>query len=315
MRKPNFIIGGTAAGGTSYLYELLIQHAEVYLPKQRIPEPHYYYKSWEYAKGLDWYLQEYFANVPSDCVAIGERSSSYLYGGANVAQKIAQDFPKMQFIFMLRNPVERAWANYRFTALQGLETLDFEQALVQEKERIAQSRGIWAEIQPYDYTGRGFYAKQLLEYLDFFPREQILCLKSESLTKDNLEPLYRIYHFLGLQNTTFVPQNAPIHASPNVVSPATQKELRDYFGDRFSALMNNVRREESLELDNMDTEEKQKILQLRENLRGKKEEMPTECRKRLCGIFAKDIEILQTLVDFDVSDWLHPTTHSMEKVK
>ena len=304
MREPNFIIGGTAAGGTSYLYELLIQHAEIYLPQQRIPEPHYYYKSWEYAKGRDWYLQEYFANVPSACVAIGERSSSYLYGGAHVARKIARDFPQMRFVFMLRNPVERAWANYRFTALQGLETLGFAQALAHEKERIAQSQGIWAEIQPFDYTGRGFYAKQLLEYLDFFPREQILCLKSESLTRDNLKPLYRIYRFLGLQNTDFVPQNAPIHASPNVVSAAVQKELRDYFGDRFSTFMNHVRREEALALGDVSAEERQKILQLRENLTGKKEDMPTECRKRLQETFAKDIEILQTLVDFDVSDWV-----------
>ncbi len=78
--------------------------------------------------------------------------------------------------------------------------------------------------------------------------------------------------------------------------------------------MNNVRREESLELDNM-SEEKQKILQLRENLKGKKEEMPVECKKRLNETFAKDIEMLQTLVDFDVSDWLYPTTNSMEKLK
>lgn len=305
MKKPNFIIGGTAAGGTSYLYELLYQHSEIYLPKKRIPEPHYYYKSWEYAKGLDWYLQEYFANVPSSCIAIGERSSSYLYGGAKVAQKIAKDFPKMKFIFMLRNPIERAWANYRFTALQGLETLSFEQALRQEKERVAQSQGIWAEIQPFDYTGRGFYGKQLLEFLDFFPKEQILCIKSESLSRENFEPLLQIYQFLELTNQSFVPNNAPIHASPNVVSPKVQKELRDYFGDRFSLLMNRVRKEESLEnTDEINEYEKQKYQQLCENLKGKKEKIPKDCKKILHEIFVKDLEILNTLIDFDLSDWL-----------
>ncbi|WP_299384460.1 sulfotransferase domain-containing protein [Helicobacter sp. UBA3407] len=299
MKTPNFIIGGTAAGGTSYLYELLIQHSEVYLPKRRIPEPHYYYKSWEYAKGLEWYLKEYFSEASEDKRAVGERSSSYLYGGARVAQRIAKDFPQMKFIFMLRNPIQRAWGNYRFTALQGLEELSFYDAIKREKIRIKESHGIWSEIQPYDYTGRGFYAKQLKEFLEFFPKEQILCIKSESLSNDNLEPLFKIYRFLGLLDTAFMPLPAPIHASPSVVSAKVQKELRDYFGgDKFRFLINDIRKEENVEI-----QDKQKYLQLQENLKGKKEAIPQDCEKILQEIFKFDIEELEKMVDFDVRSW------------
>ena len=55
IKRPNFIIGGTAAGGTSFLAAILFQHPEIYLPAEMRPEPHYYYKSWEYKKGLDYY--------------------------------------------------------------------------------------------------------------------------------------------------------------------------------------------------------------------------------------------------------------------
>ena len=153
MRNPNFIIGGTAAGGTSFLSAILVQHPEIYLPVEMRPEPHYFYKSWEYKKGLDYYLERWFKNVPETAIAVGERSSSYLFGGESVAKKIAAVYPNMKFIFTLRNPIERTWANYRYTVLQGLEKYSFEEALANEKKRVEEQSGIWAEIQPYNYTG------------------------------------------------------------------------------------------------------------------------------------------------------------------
>ena len=75
--KPNFIIGGTAASGTSYLSATLVQHPQIYLPQEMRPEPHFFYKSWEYEKGLNYYFSKWFQNVPDKKIAIGERSSSY----------------------------------------------------------------------------------------------------------------------------------------------------------------------------------------------------------------------------------------------
>lgn len=301
MREPNFIIGGVAAGGTSYLYELLIQHSEIYLPKQRVPEPHYYYKSWEYSKGLQWYLKEYFSNVKEE-IAIGERSSSYLYGGAKVAQKIAKDFPQMKFIFMLRNPIERAWANYRFTALQGLEEVSFKEALLNEKERIKHLEGIWKEIAPYDYTGRGFYAKQLQEFLDFFPKEQILCIKSESLSSKDLSLLPKIYHFLNLKDCNFTPLYAPMHTSLSVIDIKMQRELRKFFGDQvFAQMMELIRKEKAI---NDDIENKENYIQLKNNIKDTKEKIPQDCIKILQDTFAEDLSNLQKIIDFDISDWL-----------
>ena len=61
MIKPNFIICGSSASGTSFLTTGMIGHPEIYLPKKIRPEPHYFYKSWEFQKSFkEYYLKNIF---------------------------------------------------------------------------------------------------------------------------------------------------------------------------------------------------------------------------------------------------------------
>lgn len=158
-RHPNFLIGGAGESGTSQLAHMLVQHPDIYLPRQMRPEPHYFYKSWEYDNPLSYYLEKYFSEAGRE-KAVGERSSSYLYL-PETAERVARVYPDMKWIFCLRNPIERTYANYRFTVLEGFEDLSFEEALRLEKQRCAAETGPFKEIQPHDYTGRGFYGRQL----------------------------------------------------------------------------------------------------------------------------------------------------------
>ena len=304
INHPNFIIGGTAAGGTSFLSAILVQHPQIYLPKDMRPEPHYFYKSWEYQKGLDYYLKRWFLSIPQDAIAIGERSSSYLFGGKSVAKKIFDTYPGMRFIFTLRSPVERTWANYRYTVLQGLEDLSFEDALKKEADRVAAQTGIWAEIQPHNYTGRGFYARQLRDYLTFFPKESILIIKSELLSSQTNTELRKIYNFLGLSVQEFDFIRAPDHTSNNVINPKLQMNLRHYFGNRFDKVIEAIRREEDLNIFNKCSLDSEKLELLLHNMKDSKAPMPTAARSYLNNLFAPDIAELSHLVDFDLSDWM-----------
>ena len=302
-KHPNFIIGGTAAGGTSFLSAILVQHPQIFLPKEMRPEPHYFYKSWEYQKGIEYYLTKWFSGVPDTAMAIGERSSSYLFGGEDVAKKIFDVYPNMKFVFTLRNPIERTWANYRYTVLQGLEDLSFGDALKNETARVAEQTGIWAEIQPFNYTGRGLYAAQIRDYLRFFPQENILVIKSELLSSQTDVELRKIYEFLGLTNLDFDYVRAPDHTSVNVVDPKLQKELRQFFGDRFDKVIEATRREEGIEKFIISSLDAEKVALLSSNMTGKKVPMPAEARAYLTNLFASDIAELRQLVDFDLSDW------------
>jgi hypothetical protein len=300
---PNFIIGGTAAGGTSFLSAILVQHPQIYLPKEMRPEPHYFYKSWEYEKGLDYYLSRWFQDVPETAIAIGERSSSYLFGGESVASKIASVYPGMKFIFTLRNPIERTWANYRYTVLQGLEDLPFEEALKHEALRIKEQKGIWSEIQPHNYSGRGLYAKQIREYLKFFPAGNIHLVKSELLSSQTDVELKKIYGFLELTLMDFQYVRAPDHTSVNVIDPKLQMQLRNYFGDRFDKVIEATRREEGIDDFVSSAQDAVNIRLLSQNMTGKKEPMPTAVRAYLRDLFAADLRDLQQIVEFDTSDW------------
>ncbi len=301
--RPNFIIGGTAAGGTSFLSSILVQHPQIYLPKEMRPEPHFFYKSWEFERGVGYYLQRWFSDVPVSSIAIGERSSSYLFGGRAVAEKIFNEFPKMKFIFTLRNPIERTWANYRYTVLQGLEDLSFEDALKNEESRIHQQTGIWAEIQPHNYTGRGFYASQLNQYLNFFQPESILPVKAELLSIQTDLELSKIIKFLGLSVIDFDYVRAPDHTSVNVLDPKLQKDLRGYFGDRFDKVIEATRRNEGIEIFITSPADEVKINLLKNNMTGGKESMPKAAREYLRQLFSEDIKSLGKFVDFDLSDW------------
>ena len=302
--NPNFLLGGTAAGGTSFLSAILIQHPQIYLPKKMRPEPHYFYKSWEYEKGLDNYLSTWFSDVPSQAKSVGERSSSYLFGGASVAARVRKEYPNMKFIFTLRNPIERCWANYRYTVLQGLEELSFEEALFNEEQRVRAQGGIWAEIQPYNYTGRGFYAEQIKEYLNFFPRENFLILKSELLSSQTDVELEKIFDFLELAQKKLSYVRPPNHTSVRVLNPGLQVELRQHFGTMFDKIIEAIRKNEDLKKFEKIGIDKIALAKLVSNLTKEKDSMSAKARCFLTAKFANDIEALASLVDFSTSDWV-----------
>lgn len=169
MIKPNFLIAGGVATGTSFLSALLAKHPEIYLPRIQRPEPNFFHYTHKYLKGLDWYLNTWFSDVGDQRVT-GERSS-LLLPSENAPARIHHHFPDMKLIFCLRNPVEGAWGNYRFTVLEGLESLPFEEALKHEKHRTAETQEVLRQIPPHAYPQRSKYSTSLREYSSLFRRE------------------------------------------------------------------------------------------------------------------------------------------------
>lgn len=297
---PNFLIGGVAAAGTNFLTASITQHPDIYLPEKMFPEVHFFYKSWEHKKGAKHYETNWFSSVKNE-KAIGERSSSYLFGGTEVAKKIKALLPDAKLIFTLRNPIERTWANYRFTVLNGLEDLPFKDALRNEKQRIAKQSGKWAEIQPHNYTGRGFYARQLKEYLRFFPEKNILLIKSEDMGSAPQETFRKVFDFLEVDKN-YTPSLPPNFTSLSVKDPALQMQFREYFGDRFNLIIEAVRRNKNPQVYAKSAEE-EKLLSFVANLKNIKEEMSVEIRSDLQDLFQQDMDELKELVDFSIEDW------------
>ena len=301
MRKPNFIICGSSASGTSFLTAGMVNHPEIYLPKQMRPEPHYFYKSWEFEKPFeDYYLKKYFSDVKNE-IAIGERSSSYMFG-EKVAERMFKVLPDIKLIFMLRNPIERAFANYRYTVLEGLEPNNFIDALKNEKERVKKQEGIWAEIQPYNYTGRGLYYHQMKNFLKHYPKEQMLILKSDTFGKDLQNDFNKVFSFLNV-STEFEVKAPPKFTSLSVINPKLQVSLRNFFNEKFDNLVEAIRKNEKVDKLINTPEEQEKFNLMKLNLESVKLDMTTEERTHLQSFFKEDIGKLQEIVTFDLSDW------------
>jgi len=82
----------------------------------------------------------------------------------------------MKIIFILRNPVDRAYSNYWHQVRGGKEYLSFEAALKREQRRINKSR---FHSFTYSYLEKGFYSVQINRFLNVFDRKQLYIVKFE----------------------------------------------------------------------------------------------------------------------------------------
>src|ERR1700750_2685104 len=132
------------------------------------PAPKFFLVDHLYAKGLPFYADTWFATAGTQQRA-GEKSTDYLES-AVAAERIARDLPDVKLIFILREPADRAYSNYLWTRMNGLETEDFRTALRLEDERERRLPEKWKFTRPFSYFSRGLYSELLEEYLKRFRR-------------------------------------------------------------------------------------------------------------------------------------------------
>lgn len=166
------------------------------MAKPVTPEPKFFLVDDLYRQGLASYSARWFADAPADRKA-GEKSTDYLESRA-AAERIARDLPNVRLIFILREPADRAFSNYAWTRMNGLETEDFATALALEDERERTLPDRWKFARPFSYYSRGLYADLLAEYFDRLPREQILVLKFEDIERAPAVLAERLHRFIGV---------------------------------------------------------------------------------------------------------------------
>ena len=122
------------------------------------PEPKFFLRDDEYAKGLEYYSTKWFEGVEPSKIA-GEKSTDYLESSA--AARIAKHLSHVKLIFLLREPVSRAYSNYLWSKMNGLETEDFATALRLEARRERELPERLKFTRPFSYFSRGLYADLL----------------------------------------------------------------------------------------------------------------------------------------------------------
>ena len=196
VRLPDFIIGGAPRSGTTWLYQLLSRHPGVHMAAPPRPEPKFFLVDELYARGLAHYSATWFASAQAGR-RCGEKSTNYLESGA-AAERIRRDLPSVRLVFILREPAERAWSNYLWSRMNGMESETFERALELEGEREMNLSGQQRFSRPHAYFSRGLYAALLQPWHALFPREQILCLRFEDIAASTATLATTLHRFLDL---------------------------------------------------------------------------------------------------------------------
>ncbi len=208
--KVDFLIVGTQKGGTTALASFLAQHPSVFIPE--IKEAHFfditrkYYDSKKQSPCYSDY-HRLFASAKSDQLW-GEATPIYMFLPF-VPRRIYEYDCAMKIIFLLRDPVKRAFSHFSMQRSRNWETRSFMVAVAIEFLRLhLLSRdldNLRDPVRIHSYVSRGFYSKQIARFLGLFPRENCLFLKSEELLGQHDLVMRNICGFLGVDPEVKMP--------------------------------------------------------------------------------------------------------------
>ncbi|MEN3314762.1 MAG: hypothetical protein V7605_996 [Acidimicrobiaceae bacterium] len=175
LRLPDFLGIGALKAGTSYLETMLRSHPETCMPAAGT-ELEFFNR--HYQRGPAWYAAQF---CRCEAPVRGEVSPPYLFDPAS-PQRIADLLPEVRLLVSVRDPVQRAYSQYKH----------------------------WVQVTAYpgsfddfisDHPGaveRGMYFELVSRYLERFRREQLLVVVFEDMVRCPAEVLPQVYAFVGV---------------------------------------------------------------------------------------------------------------------
>ena len=174
LRLPDFIAIGPPRTATTWLHEVL--KGRVCLPAD-IKETDFFTRF--YDRGLDWYA-DYFRGCAEE-MRIGEVDPMY-FASPPARERIARDLPECKIICSLRDPVERAYSNYRLLRRNSFTKADFEKAAITRGDMLDSSR----------------YGTHLADWFNTFGRARVQVFIYEDLEADPQAVLDSVCDFIGI---------------------------------------------------------------------------------------------------------------------
>ena len=202
---PDFVGVGAQRAGTSWWYELIAAHPQVFRSDPR-KELHYFDRFWEreFSDADVTRYHRFFTRPPGRLA--GEWTPRYM-SEFWISPLLKRAAPDAKILVLLRDPVERFVSGVR---------------LMRAQERHP---AILAE----DAFRRGLYFQQLSDLLVHFARDQVLVLQFESCRDDTITNLRRTYEFLEIADTNFVPSDVEksvvVRGERQVVLPGRMRTL------------------------------------------------------------------------------------------
>ena len=202
MKKlPSFFVVGAQKAGTTTLHDWLAIQSGVTLPA--IKETHFFSEEEKFAKGLQWYSQ-WYKQIPMDSI-VGEIDPEYMFFPEALDRIRRTIKGSLNFLFLLRNPLDRAYSQYQMSKGRGHEDLTFPEALVRENERMQAADNRFA-LDNHSYLARGRYCEQILRFKNKFSDSSLMFIKFDDLfLGDKKLKIYsEICDFIGIPVSSIV---------------------------------------------------------------------------------------------------------------
>ena len=221
MRAANLFCIGCPKSGTTTLFKILCQHSQIHTPKFKEP---FFFNNSNYQNGIDWYAKTYYDDIKNEKWVL-DFTPSYLYSDEALFRISEYSKGKdLKFIVMLRNPVERAYSHYLHTLRDGLEELDFNDAIQAESERLLNYENNLLSQLKYSYIYQSLYHKHLSKYFESFGRNNFFVINYDSQFLDKSEFKLMIS---DLQNFLEIKiENLNIEIKENFASESRSKILQ-----------------------------------------------------------------------------------------
>ncbi len=257
--SPDFLCIGAQKAGTKWLYDQLQNHPDVYLPP--VKEIHYwdvYYemhkkgeiglldkivsRKWKRHLGkvlnreqpidfrwhshfflgkydLDWYRSLFDKGGEK---IKGEITPEYCILKPEVVREVYDMNPGLKLIYLLRNPVDRAWSSFRMYVRR--KKLNFNQMSEEQVKEFLNSS---------DVLTKGDYVSSIKNWTAIFPKEQLFIGYLEEMKNDPSQLLDRICQHIGADFSRLKADhsiNEPSHEGQSI--PLSEK-YRKYMKSRY----------------------------------------------------------------------------------
>jgi hypothetical protein len=209
MVLPSFLICGAHKAGTTALYKFLRQHPEVLMSEPK--ETGFFHAHYE--EGWDW-LASHFGGYDGHN-AIGE-ASTLTMASEQAPARIAEEIPEAQLIFVLRDPVERAYSHYYYHLYTGKAATpaSFDE-LIRDKSSDFRN----------EILRLGRYDRQIPRFDNYFSRDQMKIILQEDLRTTAEETVRCVFKFIGV-DPTFRPATGRHNTTKHPSSPRLYYWLR-----------------------------------------------------------------------------------------
>jgi hypothetical protein len=176
---PNLVVIGAQKCGTSGLHYHLSLHPEVSMSRPK--ELNFFIAERAWPRGPEWYARHFDPQAK----VRGESSPNYTAypHHMGVPERMHPLIPDARLIYVVRDPLERIAAHWVHNYAKRREKGDLRATLSHPNT---------------SYLLRSQYHMQLQQFLNHYPREQILVLEQDDFRRDRSATLRTVFEFVGI---------------------------------------------------------------------------------------------------------------------